>query len=546
MKKYFAFLVTLCIIFAAGCSGSAGMSSSSASHLGSTSNEQAENSINYAAPAATAAGAPAAAAPGGNYNSSALGSPDYSVPNSEQYLSINANSFLDAAANPLLTFSLKVDTASYRNVVRYINSGSLPPVDAVRTEEFINYFKYDMPMPEPDGPFSLYTEVGRSLFDSSKYMAFIRVKSKDIDRENLAPSNLTFLIDTSGSMDSYDKLPLLQSAFDLLTETLTENDTVSLVTYAGASTVLLDSVSGGSKPEIENAINSLQAGGSTAGANGIITAYALAEKNFKPNGNNRVILATDGDFNVGVSSDSDLERLISDKRDTGVYLSVLGVGMGNLKDDRMETLAKNGNGNYNYIDSLSEAKKVLVDELSANLYTIADDVKAQVEFNPALVSSYRLIGYENSEMPNQDFNNDQKDAGEIGVGTDVVLMFELTLENENQGYKYQTPAPQPDNGPYSDELFEVRIRYKDPGSSTSKLITQPVKTDQIYNENSSDFCFASAVAGFADILRNSQYTGDLTINGVINQAEENLGEDPDGYRREFVQIAQTYRRIAGY
>ena len=460
------------------------------------------------------------------------------MPNTEEYLAINENSTVNTANNTMLTFSLKVDTASYRNAVRYINSGSLPPADAVRTEEFINYFSYDQYLPESDGPFSIYAEIGKSIFDSNKYLAFVRVKAMDIDRDILAPSNLTFLIDTSGSMNSYDKLPLLKSAFSLLTETLTEDDTVSIVTYAGRSAVVLDSISGDRKSEITRAINSLESGGSTAGGEGILTAYALAEKNFRPDANNRVILATDGDFNVGVSSTEELELLISRKRESGIYLSVLGFGMGNLKDNMMETLAKNGNGNYSYIDTLSEAKKVLVDELASNLYVIADDVKAQVEFNPALVSSYRLIGYENRALSNRDFDDDRKDAGEIGVGADVVVMFELELNDQARGLKYQALDPQPEGAEFADELFEVRIRYKEPGSSVSSLITQPVKTARIYDENSADFEFASAVAGFAHLLRNSEHAGDVTISQVISKAQGNLGEDRNGYRQEFVYTAQ--------
>ena len=529
MKKISVLVIMLSMVISAGCGANPKQENSSAVGIAASSAPSATESTYNGNAAATSM--PNAEAP------------DYYVPNQEEYLTVNENSFVDTINNSMLTFSLKVDTASYRNAIRYINSGNIPPTDAVRTEEFINYFNYDGKMPETDGPFSIYTEVGKSIFDSSRYLAFIRVKSKDIDRDSLPHSNLTFLIDSSGSMSSYDKLPLLKSAFSLLTETLTENDTVSIVTYAGNSSIVLDSISGDRKTEINRAINSLQAGGSTAGGEGILTAYALAEKNFKPSGNNRIILATDGDFNVGVSSTKELERLISRKRESGVYLSVLGFGMGNLKDNIMETLAKNGNGNYSYIDSISEAKKVLVDELDSNLYTIADDVKAQVEFNPALVSSYRLIGYENRQMDNRDFNNDQKDAGEIGVGTDVVLMFELTLANESGGYKYQNDNRQPDNGEYGDELFEVRIRYKDPGASSSQLITIPVKTEQVFGENSSDFYFASAVAGFAHLLRNSEHTGGVTINRVIAQAENNMGYDESNYRMEFIQIAERYKSI---
>ena len=545
MKKINMVLVLVCAVFAAGCGSPASpqnaikepaATSAPMTTIDNSGQVAREYSLNDAY--ATEAEAPAYEAAPAPYEQDY-----YEIPNTEEYLAINENSLVNTRDNSMLTFSLKVDTASYRNTVRYIESGNLPPSDAVRTEEFINYFKYDGQMPVSDGPFSIYAEIGDSIFDSNKHLAFIRVKAKDIDRRDLAPSNLTFLIDTSGSMNSYDKLPLLQSAFGLLAETLTEDDTVSIVTYAGSSAVVLDSVSGDRVSEIKNAINRLESGGSTAGGEGIITAYALAEKNFRPKANNRVILATDGDFNVGVSTTSELEKLISTKRESGVYLSILGFGMGNLKDNMMETLAKYGNGNYSYIDSLSEAKKVLVDELTSNLYTIADDVKAQVEFNPALVSSYRLIGYENRALDNRDFENDKKDAGEIGVGTDVVLLFELELGNKNQGLKYQTQEPQPERGDFIDELFEVRIRYKDPGVSVSKLITLPVKTERILDHNTTDFNFASAVAGFAHLLRNSEYAGDITINQIIAQAEDNLGKDYDGYRHEFVNIAKMVKNM---
>lgn len=460
----------------------------------------------------------------------------------EEYLAITENVTTDVKDNPLITFSLKVDTASYRNVVRYIESGSVPPSDAVRIEEMINYFNYDRVLPENDTPFSVYTEVGKSLFDANKEIAFVRVKTKDIDRSELPRSNLTFLIDTSGSMDSYDKLPLLKSSFSLLTETLTESDMVSIVTYAGSSAVLLDSVSGNQTNRIIDAIDGLNAGGSTAGADGIITAYMLAEKNFIPEGNNRVILATDGDFNVGLSSMNELERLISDKRASGVYLSILGFGTENLKDNKMETLAKNGNGNYSYVDSIASAKKVLVDELGANLYTIADDVKAQIEFNPALVSSYRLIGYENRKLADRDFADDTKDAGEIGIGTDVVLMFELTAADSEIPLKYQ-PAeetPAPESGDYSNELFQVKIRYKNPGESVSKLIVIPVKTNSITDLNTNDFNFAICVAGFGHLLKNSAYSGDINVSSLLNLAKDSLGEDNGDYRKEFVEILQKY------
>ena len=475
----------------------------------------------------------------------------------EEYLEITENKEVDVSDNSVVTFSLKIDSASYRNVARYIEDGSLPPKDAVRIEEMINYFSYEEILPENNTPFAIYTELGQSPFNhvdlngdgyADNYLAFIRVKSKDIDKDNLPDSNLTFLIDTSGSMDSYDKLPLLKSAFSLLVETLTENDVVSIVTYAGSAGILLDSVRGNQKDKIISAIDNLSAGGSTAGADGINTAYKLAEKNFMKNGNNRVILATDGDFNVGVSSVKALENLMTEKRDSGVYLTILGFGTENLKDNKMETMAKNGSGNYHYIDSVTAAKKVLVDELSANLFTIADDVKAQVEFNPALVSTYRLIGYENSMLKNKDFENDRKDAGEIGIGTDVVLMFELELADSSPILKYQPNkniSNISDITDLSDELFEVRIRYKNPGESESLLITHPVKTDRIFDFNTNDFIFASSVAGFGMILRSSEYTGSFTADKLLAKAMDSIGKDRNGYRKEFIELVKKYQRIDG-
>ncbi len=446
----------------------------------------------------------------------------------ETYQEIIENPEIAASEESTITFSLKVDTASYSNVTRYLNTGSLPPKDAVRTEELINYFRYETPL-EPDGaPFAVYTEVGPSPFHSDKQMAFIRVKTPEIDKEGLGPSNLTFLIDTSGSMDSFDKLPLLKSAFSLLVETLGEDDRVSIVTYAGSSAVVLDSCSGADKEQILDAIHSLTASGSTAGADGIRTAYALAQKNFREDGNNRVILATDGDFNVGISDTDQLAEFIAEKRDSGVYLSVLGFGTGNLRDDVMETLAKNGNGNQAYIDSVQTAKKVLVEELGSNLFTVAKDVKAQVVFDPELIKSYRLIGYENRMLSNEDFADDTKDAGEIGAGTDVAALFEIELTEQ---------------GKTADNPFAVHIRYKEPDGDESQLFTKET-LDTMSGENTDDFRFACAVAAFGHLLRGSEYTGEATLESVMQLAEGSLGRDPGGYRQEFLALLNTYKRVA--
>lgn len=461
----------------------------------------------------------------------------------ETYLTIDENGRMLTGDESRLTFSLKVDTAAYTNVARYIESGNLPPRDAVRTEELLNYFSYDGDMSfDGDSPFALYTELGPSPFNEDSYLAFIRVKSEEIDRSELPSSNLTFLIDTSGSMSSYDKLPLLQEAFSLLAETLDEDDRVSIVTYAGSSAVVLDGASGDDSRSIISAINDLEAGGSTAGAEGIMTAYTLAEKNFLKGGNNRVILATDGDFNVGVSSTAELTELVGEKRGNGVYMSILGFGTGNIRDDIMETLSKEGNGNYAYINDLGTAKKVLVEELAANLFTIADDVKAQVEFNPENVKSYRLIGYENRRLSNKDFEDDAKDAGEIGAGTDIVLMFELELQGSaRSGYKYGGGDSADTN--FANELFEVRIRYKDPGKSESKLLTSPVFFEDIKDINSSDFLFASSVAAFGHLLRDSEHKGSLSFKDVYSLAEDGLGRDGGGYRIDYLRLLEQYDRI---
>lgn len=469
----------------------------------------------------------------------------------ETYRDIDESSEKRVETDPLLTFSLKVDTAAYTNVVRYLESDQLPPADAVRIEELINYFNYDAMPSFGSDPFAILTEVGPSPMDPRKALAMVRVKAREIDKEALPASNLTFLIDSSGSMESYDKLPLLKDAFGLLVDTLGEGDTVSIVTYAGSSAVVLDSVSAVDKDAVMDAIHSLSAGGSTAGANGILTAYALAERNFIPGGNNRIILATDGDFNVGVTDIEELNRLVAEKRGNGVYLSVLGFGTGNIRDDIMETLSQNGNGNYSYINSVATARKVLVEELSSNLYAIADDVKAQVEFNPANVAGYRLIGYENRMLENRDFADDRKDAGEIGVGTDVVILFELELREgvgvpTGQDLKYGGQQAVPvftgsGEGAYPDELFEVRIRYKQPGAATSNLMLRPVALSDITDANTSDYRFAASVAAFGHLLRGSPYAGDASIEKVIALAEGSLGADEGRYRAAHLETLRRYR-----
>ena len=470
-----------------------------------------------------------------------IGGEEY-VSGGESYLEISDNDVMRVQSDPMLTFSLKVDTAAYSNVQRYIESGIAPPHDAVRIEEMINYFNYDEDPDFTEGPFAVYAEIGPSPLDGAKQMAFVRVKTEDVPKEDLPSSNLVFLIDTSGSMDAYDKLPLLKESFALLVDMLDGDDRVSIVTYAGSSEIVLDSASGDDKDEILRAIDRLTAGGSTAGADGIRTAYKLAQKNLMQNGNNRVILASDGDFNVGISSLDELEKFIGSKRDSGVYLSILGFGTGNTRDDIMETLANNGNGNYSYINSVDTAEKVLVEELGSNLFTVAEDVKAQIEFNPANVASYRLVGYENRMLANEDFNDDTKDAGEIGAGTDVVMMFEFELasSSSDSGLKYGEAPAENASGQYADELFEVRIRYKDPGESESQLVLMPVTYEAMPRRNTSDYNFACAVAAFGHILRNSEYTGDATLDSVYELAEAGLGRDRNGYRAGFLDLLDEY------
>lgn len=450
----------------------------------------------------------------------------YQLAANEQYTDIEFNKFISADDKSTQAFSLKVDTAAYSNISRLIKAGNKPPKDAVRTEELINYFNYDAEMPlSNDHPFSALAVVGKSPLSENRHLAYIRIKTPSIEKSELPPSNLTFLLDTSGSMLAADKLPLLQKSFSLLVENLTEKDVVSIVTYAGSSKVLLDSAEGSEKERILSVINSLEAGGSTAGADGIKTAYALAKKNFIKNGNNRVILASDGDFNVGISDVDKLKDFISEKRDTGLYLSVLGFGTGNLRDDIMETLATNGNGNYSYIDTLFTAEKVLVEEMGANLFIAANDVKAELRFNKNEIKEFRLIGYENRLMTEDEFNDNKKDAGEIGNGTDVVIMVELTLKNAE-------PA---------EKLFDVCIRYKTADESkTDKEMLLPVTA--ITSEPDSDFNFACSVAGFAEILRDSGYCK-LSLQEITDLTEANLSSDAKGYRTEFVKLLKLYSEI---
>ena len=452
----------------------------------------------------------------------------------ERYQQIIEANRVYTSENPAATLSLKASTASYTNAQRFLESGTLPPQDAVRTEELINYFSYDE-RPEfiPNSPFAIRTEMGPSPFDKNKAMAYVRLRTKDVASEqSLPPSNLVFLIDVSGSMDEYDKLPLLQDAFSMLTDSLDAEDTVSIVVYASSSGVVLDGVSGANKNELKNAIYSLRAGGSTAGQGGIQLAYSVAQDRFIKGGNNRVILATDGDFNVGISDTDSLQQFISEKRDTGVYLSVLGFGTGNLRDDMMETLANNGNGNYSYIDSLDTAQKVLVNELTGTLFTVANDVKAQAVFDPRLVKSYRMIGYENSMLSNSDFTNDAVDAGEVGLGTDVNMLFELDLTD--RGWSVVQ-----DGG----SVYDIKIRYKDPGQPSSKEIGAAGAGLSVRGGNSTDFGFACAVALYGDFLRHPEQINRAGMSDLRGRAQANIGRDSAGYREGFLRLVDTMNGV---
>jgi Ca-activated chloride channel family protein len=468
--------------------------------------------------------------------------PDY---NTEEYDAIHEQGFRDAMRIPLSTFSIDVDAASYSNVRRFINNGQRPPIDAVRIEEMVNYFDYDYSQPESDVPFSINTEIAPAPWNKKHKLVHIGLQGKVIPTENLPASNLVFLIDVSGSMSDVNKLPLLKSSFKLLVDQLRAQDKVAIVVYAGAAGVVLEPTSGANKEKIVASLDKLQSGGSTAGGEGIRLAYALAKENFVTGGNNRVILATDGDFNVGESSNASMERLVEDKRKDGVFLTVLGYGMGNYKDSKMETLADKGNGNYAYIDSILEAQKVLVNEFGGTLFTIAKDVKIQVEFNPTKVQAYRLIGYENRHLKDEDFNNDKKDAGEIGSGHAVTALYEVIpvgIESEFfkiDELKYQKTVVDK-SAATSKELLTVKIRYKAPDGDVSKLISRSLQ-DKVTNEDktSENFRWSAAVAGFGMLLRKSEYINGYTFDDVIVLAESSRGKDERGYRVEFINMMKS-------
>jgi Ca-activated chloride channel family protein len=476
--------------------------------------------------------------------------------NTEQYQSEPENPFVRATDEPLSTFSIDVDTASYSNVRRFLGDNQLPPPSAVRLEEFLNYFTYDYPTPTDDVPFSVTTEAARCPWNADHTLVRIGLKGREVHRKERPASNLVFLVDVSGSMQDQNKLPLVRESLKMMVGELGDSDRVAIVVYAGSEGLALPPTGGDRKRTILETLDRLESGGSTNGAAGIQLAYQIAADNFIPKGINRVILATDGDFNVGVTSQGELVRLIEEKAKTGVFFSALGYGMGNLKDAMLEQLADKGNGNYAYIDTISEARKVLVEQMSGTLMTIAKDVKIQIEFNPTTVAGYRLLGYENRMLAAQDFNDDKKDAGEIGAGHTVTALYELIPVGkaakketkklpEVDPLKYQSaPVVPPQSAELAQELLTLKLRYKEPDGDKSKLIETPVKNDVVdYGKASNDFKFASAVAGFGMLLRHSKYHGSATFDGMIELAESSLGRDVGGYRKEFVELVRKARDL---
>lgn len=470
--------------------------------------------------------------------------------NTEEYDGITENIFHEALRNPLSTFSIDVDAASYANIRRFIQGGQRPPKDAVRIEEMVNYFRYDYPQPKGEDPFSINTEISSAPWNEKHKLVLIGLQGKNIPKENLPPSNLVFLIDVSGSMSDTNKLPLLKSSFKLLVQQLREQDHVAIVVYAGAAGLVLPSTSGADKKTILEALDRLEAGGSTAGGAGIRLAYDVAKQYFNKEGNNRVILATDGDFNVGESSNGGMERLIEEKRKEGVFLTVMGFGMGNYKDSKMETIADKGNGNYLYIDSILEAQKALVNEFGGTLFTIAKDVKLQIEFNPAKVKAYRLIGYENRMLKSEDFNNDKKDAGELGSGHTVTALYEIIPVGVDSEFykidelKYQTSKLDPKTSA-GNELMTVKFRYKKPDGETSKLIVHSLINDNVSPEKTSDnFRWAASVAAFGMMLRESEFLNKYSEDSIIRLAQSAKGEDKEGYRAEFISLLKADKMVA--
>ena len=468
--------------------------------------------------------------------------------NTESYAHIDENDFKLVSASPLSTFSIDVDRASYANVRRFIQDGTRPPIDAVRIEEMVNYFPYEWGDVAGEHPFAVTTEVTQAPWKREHRLVRIGLHAPTVDIRHLPPGNLVFLLDVSGSMNSPDKLPLLKSAFALLVDQLRPQDRVAIVVYAGAAGLVLPSTPGNRQDRILAALKQLEAGGSTAGGEGLQLAYETAREHYIDGGNNRIILATDGDFNVGPSSDGEMVRLIEKERESGVFLTVLGFGTGNLKDSKMEQIADHGNGNFHYVDGLLEARKVLVEEMGGTLLTLAKDVKLQIEFNPARVEGYRLIGYENRLLADEDFNDDTKDAGELGAGHTVTALYEVVPAGADvprggkvDELRYQPQADDPPLSEFKGEMLYVKVRYKDPDGEKSRLLEQAVADRS--GMPSTDFRFATAVAGFGMLLRESPYAGTFSLDDVVKMAEKGKGDDPRGYRGEFIRLVEATRDL---
>jgi len=467
--------------------------------------------------------------------------------NDESYQEIKENSFLDPIEAPLSTFAVNVNTSSYGNIRRYVNQGQIPPKDAIRADEMINYFHYDIKGPENGDPVAIHTEVSQAPWNKNHPLVRIGLKAKTILTQNLPPAHLVFLLDVSGSMDEPNKLPLVKKSMELLVDQLRPQDAVAIVVYAGEAGLKLPLTPGDQKTKIKEAIESLTAGGGTAGGAGLRMAYDIARKEYSQEGNNRIILATDGDFNVGPSSDKDMEQLIEEEDKSGVKISILGFGIGNLKDSKMERMAYKGHGNYAYIDNILEASKAMVNEFGGSLFTLAKDVKIQVEFNPAKVQAYRLIGYENRTLNKEDFNNDQKAGGDMGPGQEVIAFYELIPTGQKNPFhnvdslKYQPNISRGRNS-NSSELMTVKFRYKDPHSETSKMVKSVVQEEIISLEKSTqDFRFSASVAEWALLLGNSEFKQNAHYPDMIQLAKSAKGKDEEGYRAEFIRLAELSR-----
>lgn len=468
-------------------------------------------------------------------------------PSNERYGQISDNPIQRVAEAPVSTFSVDVDTGSYSNVRRLLNGGALPPADAVRVEELINYFPYDYALPRDGRPFAVHTALAPAPWNAQRVLLRVAIKGQDVAQQNLPPANLVFLVDVSGSMESADKLPLLRSSLKLLVDQLRPVDRISLVTYAGSTQVVLPPTSGADKATIKAAIDGLRAGGGTAGASGIELAYRAAQQSFIDGGINRILLATDGDFNVGVSDTGQLKKMVEAQRRTGISLSTLGFGTGNYNEQLMEQIADVGDGAYSYVDNLMEGQKVLVSEMSSTLATIARDVKVQIEFNPALVQEYRQIGYENRQLRREDFHNDKVDAGDIGAGHTVTALYELTLTGARGAIDpLRYGAASTAGAANTTELAHLRLRYKRPGQSRSELIETPIRREAMrpLAQADADFRFATAVAGFGQVLRGGRHTGGWTVTDARALAAGSVGEDRFGYRGEFLRLAGLAQALA--